>query len=90
MSTSEKPYVDHFCIHELPDSVFRTKIGRISGQSKGLMAGCRQGVDKHLFYGLDTGHLALPDDQTFTGGFHHLRCYVIELINAGNSLRLRQ
>ncbi len=54
------------------------------------MAGYRQGVDNHLFYGLDPGHLGLPDDQTFTGGFHHLRYYAIELINAGNSLRLRQ
>jgi hypothetical protein len=50
------------------------------------MAGYRQGVDNHLFYGLDPGHLGLPDDQTFTGGFHHLRCYAIELINAGTLL----
>jgi hypothetical protein len=51
MSISEKPSVDRFRIHEFPDSVFRTEIGRISGQSKGPMAGCHQGVDKHMFSG---------------------------------------
>jgi hypothetical protein len=51
MSISEKPSVYRFRIHEWPDSVFRTEIGRISGQSKGQMTGYREGVDKHLFFG---------------------------------------
>jgi hypothetical protein len=51
MSISEKPYIDRFRTPQLPDSVFRTESGRLSGQSKGPMAGCRQGVDKQLFAG---------------------------------------
>jgi len=78
MSISEKPYSYRFRIHELSDSVFRTEIGRISGQSKGETAGCRQGVDKHLFSGYLKGLSARlswqilppPAPVAFQGAFH--------------------
>jgi hypothetical protein len=78
MSISEKPYFSSFRISELPDSVFRTEIGRISGQSKGQMAGCRQGVAKHLFSGFlcvfaarrSWQLLPPPAPCAFQGAFH--------------------
>src|SRR5712692_7744378 len=51
MSIAEKPSCYSFRIYALPDRVFRTEIGRISSQSKGQIAGGRQGVEKHLFAG---------------------------------------
>jgi hypothetical protein len=51
MSISEKPPVYRFRIYDFTDSVFRTEIGRISGQSKGQMTEARQGVAKHMFSG---------------------------------------
>src|SRR2546428_8996824 len=73
MSIAEKPSCYSFRIYALPDRVFRTEIGRISSQSKGQIAGGRQGVEKHLFADRPYRNATLsrmPTKLSVVGYFH--------------------